>query len=393
MSLIISAGCVEERGRNSCRVKFTVTDTETGERRVVRRAFAVSSQSKAEHERCKAEFRESLRAKGPAALSDVTLAEYARAWLSDREADPDIAAGTVRKDRTRLKAVLGRLGDLELADVTPSVVKRFLRQLAEARTAAGKPLSGTYRRGIFSTLRALLNEAYREGLIAENPCGRVKAPGTDTAEKEALSSPEYARMAGLLLEGGPGPARVGIALCLMAGLRRGEACALTWDEVDLGARLLHVRHAVDARTLELKAPKSRAGARDVPIPRGLASYLSLWRREQRGARGRLGLPASPCRVVSEPGLGGMHPENLSRAFRRFCSRNGFEGVSLHSLRHSYCTQLVEHDVPLARVQKLMGHADPSLTMRVYAHHIDPERDRVAADAIDGLLPPSAGLAA
>ena len=102
----------------------------------------------------------------------------------------------------------------------------------KAPTVSGRPLSGTTARGIRTTLKAIFQEAVRDELIARNPCDDLRAPSTDTHEKEPLTPQQAARFRALLDAARPKPTLVAFRLMLFAGLRRAGFCALRWSDFD-----------------------------------------------------------------------------------------------------------------------------------------------------------------
>jgi integrase len=81
----------------------------------------------------------------------------------------------------------------------------------------------------------------------------------------------------------------------------------------------------------------------------------------------------------------MHPRALSEAWHPFA--NGLEPklpVTLHALRHTHASQLIDAGVDVVTISKRLGHASPAITLKVYAH-LFQERDSKAADAINKAL--------
>jgi integrase len=139
-----------------------------------------------------------------------------------------------------------------------------------------------------------------------------------------------------------------------AGLRLGEvigkrgAPALRWGDVRLSERRL----TVQSRTRRLKTSSS---ARDVPIPDVLVQML--------GAH-RVMMPGGPADSVFP------HPFTYGQAqkvFNRGCTAAELHDVRVHDLRHTFAVHAIQSGLPLPRLQKLLGHATPAMTMR-YARH-------------------------
>jgi integrase len=157
-----------------------------------------------------------------------------------------------------------------------------------------------------------------------------------------------------LLGAVPAPWRPFFALLAYTGLRLGEVMskdgtpALQWADARLSERRLTVR----ARTRRLKTSSS---GRDGPIHEPLALLLAAHRVTQPGG------PADP--VFPYPFTYGQ----AQKVFNRACELAELHDVRVHDLRHTFAVHAIQAGLPLPRLQKLLGHATPAMTMR-YARH-------------------------
>lgn len=383
-------GTAEFRGKNGCRVSFQVLNTATGEIERVRKTFYVKALTRAEKGRCLREFRAELESGLRRDAQTTTFRAYADQWLKDREADPQIADQTIARDRVRVANIDLSLGDMLIGEITRADVKAFQTAImttgedGKAPTVSGRPLSGTTARGIRTTLKAIFQEAVRDELIARNPCDDLRAPSTDTHEKEPLTPQQAARFRALLDAARPKPTLVAFRLMLFAGLRRSEVCALRWSDFDEGRAEVTVSRSLCTATLEFKEPKTAAGYRTIPLDPGTVEYLRRFRSLQTPKLLAASQSVPDSCICAKAGCPYMHPENLGRSLRRFGEANGFEGVTPHILRHTYCTLLFASGADLKTVQTLMGHDDPATTLRVYSHYVE-SRGIQAAAAVGALM--------
>jgi integrase len=151
------------------------------------------------------------------------------------------------------------------------------------------------------------------------------------------------------------------ALLIYTGLRWGEAAGLVWGD----ARLAERRITVTDRRRRLKTSSSN---RDVPIPEPLAQLLAAHRTRYPGG------PADP--VFPSPFDEYRHARRLFRAAAleaqlhdggRNESGAPKPNVTIHDLRHTFGVHCAQSGVPIARLQKLMGHASPHMTLRYMKH--------------------------
>lgn len=382
--IIKGSGTAEFRGEHSCRVEFQLVNTVTGETRRERKTMRVERKTKQEKNRCIREFRAELENDYNRDKRGVTFGEYAAEWLAQREANPDIRPRTLSRDKGRVRTINLTFGNTPVCEISRSDIKNFQAAImtadenGHAPTVSGKPLSGTTAHDTRQTLRHILQEAVLDGLILSNPTDGVKAPSRDTKEKEALTPEQVAQFRALIDAAEPRPTLAAFRLCLFAGLRRGEVLALRWCDFDADKGLVHVSRSLCAETLKFKEPKSAAGVRDVPLDAATVAYLKRYKAIQARQLLVLGKSVNDSLICCTPGCDYLHPENLTRALRDFSKAAGFPTLTPHLLRHTYCTLLFHAGADVKTAQKLMGHADPSVTLAIYTHYVESSGEKAAA---------------
>jgi integrase len=150
-----------------------------------------------------------------------------------------------------------------------------------------------------------------------------------------------------------------------AGLRRGEILALQWEDVDLVARTLTVRHSEYLG--KLVSPKGNKH-RTIPLTARLAAGLKAI-RHLRG-------PFVFCDADGEM----LTREVMRWNLPRLCRKAGLRPVGWHGLRHSFCSHLAMRGVPPKAIQELAGHASLTTTMRYM--HLAPSTLRTAIDTLE-----------
>lgn len=170
----------------------------------------------------------------------------------------------------------------------------------------------------------------------------------------------------------------------LSGLRRGEIAGLRWEDVSFDAQTLSVarnRVQAGAGTVVENDPKTVASRRTLPLDDGLVAVLR--RARARQAQERLALGAThrdsgyvavniavnvAVNEVGEP----YTPDTLTRMWRKLAKSAGVRPIRLHDARHSCGTALHLRGVPLAVIAKWLGHADASITAKLYTHSQDDE---------------------
>ncbi|MCT8003294.1 site-specific integrase [Sphingomonas sanguinis] len=186
---------------------------------------------------------------------------------------------------------------------------------------------------------------------------------------------------------------VNLAAC--CGLRRGEILGLTIANVDIERRIIQVRHNLTTYD-ELKGPKTTAGVRDVPMPRHVAALLEKWAAEHMRPDPRGLLFRTPTGNQIFPALVNQMWNKLLKDAGLDHETNGFH---FHALRHFAASWMIENNLPLPEVAKLMGHSRVDMTMQVYAHALrnadarHAEMQRMADAIVPNLLTHEGRMAA
>jgi integrase/recombinase XerC len=224
-------------------------------------------------------------------------------------------------------------GDIARADVS-----EFLGHLADRR------LSGVTRARKLAALREWFRYLEGEGLVAKNPTVGVETPKKERGSRTALRSDEYSKLLSLA---GANPRDYAILqVFLQTGIRVGELCALTRDDVDLEQRLLRVvGKGQKTRTIELEKRGIQA----------IKSYLAV-RPESLHAELFLNYQGQP---LSERGVRKM--------VAKYLKASGItKKISPHSLRHTFATYKAERGVSPYVLREWLGHARLDTT-QIYVH--------------------------
>lgn len=173
-------------------------------------------------------------------------------------------------------------------------------------------------------------------------------------------------------------------------MRVSELLALRWEDIEDGALVIrqHVRYANGERVM-VEGRKGKGGERRVELDNTTSALLRQWAVEQK--RLRLRSPMWRDRglvMTSRQSQGGVMGQMISataidRWVRDAARRAGVTELSPHGLRHTWATIALANGVPLTVVSERLGHADPSITLRVYAHLL-PSADKIAADLMGRL---------
>jgi integrase len=174
-----------------------------------------------------------------------------------------------------------------------------------------------------------------------------------------------------------GELAVVIRLATDTAARRGELCALRWQDLSDDGRL-RIWQAVcqrDDGSTFLKPTKTRS-ERQVKLSPDTLAYLELHREKQRRDAALFGVDyhADLDLILAGPDGGFLQPQALTVAVRRLAEKVGLKGAGLHTLRHSHASIMLSNGAPLAAVSKRLGHRDTHTTARIYSHALPSDEE-------------------
>lgn len=235
------------------------------------------------------------------------------------------------------------IGGMELSDITPRAIDAWIES---------KPTPGAARQA-YNMLKIAVRLAYKMELVDSDPTLRVlNVPPKHKSQQPTLTKREV----GTLIDGFRGhPLEAWVICAATLGLRREEACALLWGDIDLSTGAVSITKGaqdVDGR-LVVNPPKTGNGYRTVWL-----AGRHLERMRELGAGKRPDEGVTPYR-----------PNSTAQRYRRHCEEAGLPYVPPKNLRTTFGTLAVE-EWDVGRVAKWMGHYDPSVTMGNYVHPRD-----------------------
>lgn len=281
----------------------------------------------------------------------ITFRQLAESWQKDHW--EEIGYKTAEAYTAPLRRIVDHFGDLE--EVTAASVSAFLHWLG---TRGYSRRSVQMHRDI---LNMIFNHAIVEGKAKINPCAAVSMPRNLPSSKRTL--PDDDAIASVK-NGLNQPFGLFAYLCLYSGLRRAEALALEYADIDRKAGLISVTKAVEfiGNNPHLKTPKTEAGYRSVILLDPLKEAIP------ENGKGYL---------FARPDGGLLTKTQYRTRWAAYCKAIGFP-ITAHQLRHGFATILYEAEIPDKDAQELLGHSNITLTRNVYTHIRKSRREDTAS---------------
>lgn len=290
------------------------------------------------------------------------VSEAAEVWLASRERL--LKPSSVAKYRNLVQRhILPLLGKLRICDLDRNTVSGFVRALSCGQTGSGVQLTRKTVRDVLMILEKSVRFAGELSFSVEKNELSGKAGGGKRIT--VLSEQEQKRLEEQLLTD-TDEKKLGLLLCLYAGLRIGEICAMRWECIDLCEKTLSVN--VTMQRLQIagagtgqrtgvieSSPKSEDSRRTVPI----ADFLieQLLKRKPR-------LQSAYLLTGSEQYI---EPRSYENYYKRVLSAAGIPICNFHTLRHTFATRCIESGADAKTVSVLLGHSTVRMTLDRYVH--------------------------
>ena len=283
----------------------------------------------------------------------VLFSEVAKDWWEEHS--QKVVFSTMRGYSARFDCAVDYFDGRHIKDITTQEIIKLLKILQEKK----------YSQKVISTqlnvLNMIFNKAIISGDLNNNPCSAVQVPKGVPKKKRELPTDrdfEIVENSDWLFP----------FFLLYTGCRRGEALAITYEDIDWEKKIIHINKAVGFKgnIPYIKSTKTEAGFRDVVLLDKLAAKLD-------GSKKGLIFPNAKGEM--------WHESMLERKWKQWQRRNN-TSVTPHQLRHGYATILFEAGLEAKDAQYLLGHSTITMTQDVYTHIRQTRQQEYAAKLND-----------
>lgn len=325
----------------------------------------------------------------------MSVGEFFTDWLQNIE-QFNIRSSTYEQHALRLRChILPGLGAKPLKELKHQHIQAFLN-----RKRQGGLAPGTVR-----NLRALISHgleyAVKCNYVVRNEAALTEPPKEEPHEVAYLTPAETRA----LLEEVRGHRYEALVITLVSlGLRWGEATALRWEDVDLRAGTLSVRHSLYTvgGKVTLGQPKTKKSKRTLKLPAITLAALQEQRKQQLARRPaespRKGRTSAKVRenaahnwvftsLVNTP----VGDERFRKELREWTAEAGLPTIRIHDLRHTAATLMLKQGIGVKVVSEILGHSSIRTTLDLYGHVLAEQRDEAAEKMNELLTPPATGI--
>lgn len=329
------------------------------------------------------ELKVQLRKGMDISASNDSFKTWANYWLTSKK--HEVSEDRYRTLESRSKIWINHLNNSQITQIKPFELQTILFSISAQNPYTGQSMAKKTIRGYIQVINAIFDFAIDNRVIDYNPANKLKAPqGATSTKRRALS--EIERQWVMEFEHRAKPSAM---LMMLSGLRRGEATALKWSDIDFTNNRIYVTRSFNFKTQKFKEPKN-GKSRVVSVPQVLIDYLKTLPR------------ISPLYVLTNAKGKMMTDDSWKRLYKSYMTdlnlEYGFNGnapskytpygvpmmitpFTPHELRHTFCTIMYEAGVDALTAKEQMGHSDIQTTLSIYTH-LSAQHKETQVDKLD-----------
>ena len=343
---------IEQLGKN--KYKFIVNiQTENGR---VRKTKRIECNGKREANRLYAEFEREVKADHLS--TSRNLKEAMDSYIENGKLN-QLSANTIKGYNTAKTRIISFLTDKKMDKVTSVDIEHLIAYMQNNKRYAPKTIKNT-----ITFLSQVYEREIRIGKVQENPCNEAKMPKLKAKKVVTVPQDELSHyidgLQALDLD-----TKVAFELALFCGMRRSEILGLREADVSLERNTVIVqktRHRVENKDIE-QDTKTVRSRRVLSLPSFLADDVKSLMELHNS------YDFETTDYIIQNGFGEpLNPSALTSRSIRYCKHIGIEPVSIHKLRHTYASMLINsRQADIIQISTELGHSNTTTTLNIYGH--------------------------
>ncbi|MFT8878124.1 MAG: site-specific integrase [Oenococcus sp.] len=308
----------------------------------------------------------------------IKFNELAKEWLAMKA--KEVKPSTYKKIEERYKLhIQSYFKGIYLDELTPIKAQKFVNGLAAKLVGYTDSLD-------------IVNQVYKKavqyGYVKDNPFANVDKPRAKKAPSSASVKfydveqlRRFLNSAYQLYSKDYYSRYLFFRLLAFTGMRKGEALALNWSDVDFNNKTLSIsKTVVTVASGEVISdePKTKASNRLMTLDDETVSALAEWKLRQHDLYKALGYSASPCSYVFNSEVNSFISLSRPRAWARAIAKAAdLPAIIIHGFRHTYATLAVQSGMDIKQLQYQLGHNDVHTTLQIYAEVTKKQKTETA----------------
>ena len=272
--------------------------------------------------------------------------------------------------------ILPKIANKRIDSFTVLDCQRLVNQWAEYFNSA------KYPKGI---TQQVFDYAIKMNIITDNPMRKVKLPkakGTVNEVNKFYSTDELKHFFDCVKDYGNMKYLAFFRLLAFTGMRKGEALALNWSDIDFEKKLVHITKGVvldENSNPMISTTKTKKSVRTVSLDAESIATLKKWKIEQAKELMSIGINSlNKHQLLFTYDANKLYRPSYSNCWlEQIIKKYKLKKITMHGFRHSHCSLLFEMGTPIQVVQERLGHTNIKTTMDIYTHVTEKQRDDIA----------------
>lgn len=356
-------------------------DPHTGKKKKTKRRYKALKEAKL----ASAKLKLQVHSKGINSINNYSFKDVYNLWITNHQSE--IRGTTLASKKSKFKArILPKFGHLLIQDIKAFYCQEVVNEWSEKLKTVQDYTIQT---------NLVFEFARKMEFIDKNPMEYVVIPRWKDENyytepnKNFLTKDELKRIMQEIEQEGNIQYTCLFRILAYCGLRKGEALALHWSDIDWTDETVNIKKTIARvnKTTVLHHPKTKASIRKISIDKGTLNLLKIWKHEQVDFYKQFGF--NIALDVDQPIFSRyVHRRNTMDYWREatpndiltaFYGRHSdLKEITVHGFRHTHASLLFESGANIKDVQVRLGHGDVQTTMNIYVHVTNASRERVAS---------------
>lgn len=312
-------------------------------------------------ERAAYEYQEFLN--GNSVDEEMTIARFLDEWITDYVDTPTTSyrPNTIKTFKRGVNIMKQAAGHIKVIDLSPKMYQRIINELLTKYARATVALA-------HSTIKKAYDHLVIEGEVQRNPV--IHAKIDKRADKELVKFLDSSLVPKVLEHLYKEDITRGMFFDTLfeTGMRRGEALALTYADIDWNNKTLNVDKSYDTASRTIGKTKNKTSVRVIPVRDEFLERLRTFIKHKMLRRELIGQEVESGAQIFRSDDGTLFNGTILQAmYRRALQKVGHEPLPVHSTRHTHAVMLLEAGVNMKDVQERLGHGSMSSTADIYSH--------------------------
>ncbi len=284
----------------------------------------------------------------------ICIKEVAEQWLLNIK-NRIKPSSYIKYENLCTNHIIKNLGEVLIYDINSVTIQRFTTFLKEKGKKDGGKLSDKTINDILIILSLIFSYAEEEYSVN---LPRIRAVRQESKEARVLTKQEQQRLCEYCLND-TDSYKFAVLLALYTGMRIGELCALTWQDitdtyVTIDKTMQRLKTERGETDIFVTGPKSDSSKRIIPLPEFLTEIVNKLRKPDGY-------------VLSTARNSFCEPRTMQHRFKETSIQLGLDGATFHTLRHTFATRCVEAGFDIKTLSEILGHSDVKVTLNRYVH--------------------------